>query len=441
MSGMNAYAGLMRLAAPALRRLLQRRARRGRELDGRLDERYGSPAAPRPEGALVWIHAVSVGEVRAAAPLVDALLARYRVSVLVTTGTVSGAETVAGQLPRSVLHQFLPLDHPDWNRRFLDHWRPDAVLWMESDYWPGMLGEIARRGIPAALVNGRISHRSARRWRWLPGMIRAVLARFEVVLAADTAQAERLEALGARRPQCVHNLKAVATPSGGGNGASELTRCLRARHPAWVAASTHPGEEDLALAVHGQLRDRQAGLLTVIAPRHVGRADDVLRACRRMGWATATRSQDGLPGREHEIFILDHLGELGAVYAGVSAALVGGSLVAEGGHNPYEPVRARVPLLHGPHVENFAGAHARLARAGGARRVHDADALASVVDELLNDPAARTSLTEAAENALPDGPEILADTLAALTPVLEHLPSRKTVSQPATAAVETYMSR
>ncbi|TCH96722.1 3-deoxy-D-manno-octulosonic acid transferase [Roseococcus sp. SYP-B2431] len=406
------------LAVPALRWNLRRRVRLGKEEAARLPEREGHGAA-RPEGRLLWLHAASVGETLAILPLLDALLARDpALSFLVTTGTATSAQLLpqrlSGELGARVIHRYVPLDVPPWVARFLDGWRPDAACLVESELWPNLLGACAARGIPTALLNARISGRSFRRWRnFGPGLIRRLLGGFSLIVPRSAEDAARLTALGARRLAPAGDLKLAADPLPADPGKlAELRAAIGAR-PVLLAASTHPGEEELVLAAARELAPRVPDLLTIIVPRHPERGSEIAAA------AGAPRRGAGLPPGEGPAYIADTLGELGLFYRLASVALVGGSLIRHGGQNPLEAARLGCPMILGPHMENFADATAALLAAGGARQLPDAAALAGVVADMLSHPERAAGLVAGATrvvSAASDLPGRLAVALLDLLP-------------------------
>lgn len=374
-------------AALPLRLYLRRRLARGKEDGERLAERLGRARRPRPEGPLVWIHGASVGESVSAIPLIESLLRqRPDVSILVTTGTVTSAAILAQRLPAGVIHQYVPVDRAAWAGAFLDHWKPDAVLWLESDLWPNLLAAVRQRGIPATLVNARMSDRSSARWlRWAPGSARWLLSAFARCLAQSETDAERFRRLGAKDVACLGNLKASAEPLPVDEGELARLRRILGKRPLWLAASTHDGEEALAGRVHRRL-DR-SDLLTVIVPRHPPRAAAIAAALAADGLVVARRSLGEAPRPETQVYLVDTMGELGLLYRLAGIALVGKSLLGTGGQNPFEPARLGCAVLFGPHMENFSEAAAALVSCGGAIEVADEAPLAATLARLLDDPA------------------------------------------------------
>ncbi|GAN80736.1 3-deoxy-D-manno-octulosonic acid transferase, partial [Acidocella aminolytica] len=270
------YAGATRLAPPVLRRMLRRRAGRGKEVAGRLGEREGFASLPRPEGSLVWVHAASVGETMSALPLIKLLAARG--PVLLTTGTVTSALLAAARLPEGAVHQFVPLDVPQWGARFLEHWHPDAAVFLESEIWPNLLLACEARGIRRFLVNGRISAASTRNWRCAAGSARRLLGGFAAIHAQSTGDAAHFRALGAARVLEWGNLKFFAAPLPYDEATlAALQAALPG--PVWLAASTHPGEEILVYEAHQALLGAFPGLVTILAPRHPERGAEVAALC------------------------------------------------------------------------------------------------------------------------------------------------------------------
>lgn len=393
------YRAASALFAPFAARFLALRAERGKEDVARLSERLGRARIPRPPGRLAWLHGASIGEGLALLPLIEAATGSGA-HALVTTGTLSSARVVGDRLPPDAIHQFAPLDCPSFARRFLDHWRPDAAIFAESELWPNIILETQRRGAPLFLVNARMSDRSVARWRYAPGMAAALLGAFENVFAQGDQDAARFAALGAPRVTVAGNLKYdVAPPPAEPQALAQLTGAIGAR-PVWVAASTHEGEEEICLAAHSILRLRFPDLLTIVAPRNARRGGDVATLAKQTGANTALRSDDERIAPETEVYVADTFGEMGLWYRLASIVFVGKSLVAGGGQNPIEPSRLGAAILHGPCVENFADAYATLDAAGGGARVRDAAELASRLAALFADPAQARVMARAAGAAV-----------------------------------------
>jgi len=395
---LGAYRVAARLATPFLPVLLRRRAAQGKEDRTRLGERRGEPTVARPAGPLVWIHGASVGETISLLPVAERLAAD-RITVLMTSGTVTSARLMARRLPPGAIHQFVPLDAPAYVRRFLDHWHPDLALIAESEIWPNLILEADRRGVPVVLVNARISERSFARWRKAGDVSRAVFSRFALCLAQSDADGGRLFALGAQRVAVTGNLKYDVPPPPADPLRVSMIEGLIGSRPVWMAASTHPGEEDVVLAAHREASLRHPHLLTIIAPRHPHRGAEIEELVRRAGLSGSRRSQGLQPDRATDVYIADTIGELGIFYRTVPLALTGGSLVPHGGQNPIEPAKLGTAVLHGPHVHNFVDVFAALDSAGGAVGV-TAETLPEVLGELLGDPAGLRWMARAAGGAV-----------------------------------------
>ncbi len=413
------YRTLTTLAAPALRLMLARRVARGKEIAGRLPERRGIDATPRPPGRLLWVHAASVGETVSVLPVLAALPGD--IAVLLTTGTVTSAALLERRLPElglgaRVRHRFVPLDVPGWTARFLDHWRPDAAALVESEIWPNLISGCGARGIPLALVNARLSRRSAANWARLPGVARGLFGGFDRVLAQSDADAARLHALGAPESSVTGNLKYAAPPLPA--DAAEFARlgAMLAGRPAWLAASTHPGEEAVVRAVHARLAAGYPGLLSIIVPRHPERGPEV--AAAMAGLAVTRRAAGEDPPAGSGVYVADTLGELGLFYRLAPIAFVGRSLGgAAGGQNPLEPARLGCAVAVGPAVHNFADIVPALVAEGAVAQVADGAALADFVAAMLDDPAARAAMGaagRAASAALADLPERVAGALVGM---------------------------
>jgi len=378
------------MATPFLWLMLRRRVRRGKECADRLPERRGIDKAPRPAGRLIWLHAASVGETMSALPVIARLQAEPGVTVLVTTGTVTSAQLMAQRCPE-VLHRFVPLDVPRWVERFLDHWRPDAAAFLESELWPTILAACQARGVRMLLLNARMSARSQAGWARAPGFARTLLGAFEAVWAQSAADAARLRALGAHDVSAPGNLK-FAAPDLPVDGA-ELARLMAVLgdRPRWLAASTHEGEEMIAAAVHARLAPAHPGLVTIIAPRHPERGTALAAT---LGARRRSAGEDPPPGG---VWLADTLDELGLLYRLAPIVFVGKSLVSGGGQNPLEPARLGCAVAAGPLMENHAEAVAALAAARALARPQDEAGLAAWVDAMLRDKAARQLMGQAAQ--------------------------------------------
>jgi 3-deoxy-D-manno-octulosonic-acid transferase len=423
MSALTLYRALTTVLGPAIMLYLMRRLAAGKEDRARFAERRGVASRARPDGPLVWVHAASVGEAVSMLALIDELVAeRPSVSVLVTTGTVTSARLLATRLPEGrAWHQYVPVDRVAYVRRFLDHWRPDFALWVESELWPNLILETHARGVPLVLVNARMSAESFQGWQRWPGIIQPLLGAFDLCLGQDLVQAERLRQLGAQRTLCVGNLKAAAGPLPVSKGELARLAAQAAGRPLWLAASTHAGEEEAAAAAHRVLKQRWPDILTIIVPRHPARAGAIAAMLRRDGLGVARRSLAEPIDAPTEIYLGDTLGELGLFYRLAGIAFIGGSLVPMGGHNPLEAALLDCAVLHGPDMSNCAAIARDLAAAGAALVVRDAEELAVAVARLLADPAERARCAAAGLDVAADNRTVLDAVMERIAPWLDRL--------------------
>jgi 3-deoxy-D-manno-octulosonic-acid transferase len=411
------YSGVSKLLYPAVQPLLSRRRKRGKEDELRMPERKGFPSLPRPDGVLVWLHGASVGELISLLPIAEHLTSKGA-PVLVTSGTVTSAEVAGRRLPQGAFHQYVPLDLPAYVNRFLDHWKPDIGVFAESELWPNMIHAAQGRGTHLVIVNARMSERSFRRWRRFPAFITSLLSRFELALAQTEADADRLRTLGAPRVQVIGNIKYdVSPPPADTDKLAALERAVQGR-PVFVAASTHPGEDEQVAAAHALAKESFPALLTVIIPRHPDRGAEVAETLFRAGLSVCRRSEGTLPDNYTDIYVADSIGELGLFYRLSNLAYLGGSLVTHGGQNPIEPAKLGNGILHGPHVHNFTEVFAALADAGGAQEVADVPALGAAIVRLLRDPAALARMADAASTKVQEMAGANQRTIEALEPLL-----------------------
>ena len=408
------------LGTPIASQLLMRRQKRGKEHPERLSERLGQASMPRPKGPLIWVHGASVGEMLAAISLIERLRARD-FAVLVTSGTVTSAALAEQRLPSGVLHQFIPLDAPRFVRRFLDHWRPGLALFVESDLWPNLICSSANRKIPMIIINGRLSERSFKRWRRVPGVIAALLNRFDLCLAQSAADAERYTKLGAPRVNATGNLKLDVPAPPADEAALRRLRDIVGTRPVVVAAATHAGADAAVIGAHRRLRAKFPALLTIIVPRHPARGESIADSAKVAGLAVALRSRRAQPMPDIGVYIADTLGELGLMYRLTPIVFMGGSLASHGGQNPIEAIRHGAAIVHVPHVWNFAEIYAALDTARGAQPVADEEALVARLGAWLADPAARQAAAEAATATIKKLGGALDRTWAALDPYLIQL--------------------
>lgn len=369
----------------------------------------------------LWIHAVSVGEVNAALPLVQALRrGRPDLRLLVTTITPTGSERVQSLWKDQVEHVYLPYDLPGAVGRFLAHYRPMAALIMETELWPNLLFGCRDRGIPTYILNARLSARSLRGYQVLAPLVGRALRTVRVVAAQSHADARRFIRLGAREEQTLEtgNLKYDVSIPDTMPAFAEACRAHTGGRPVWIAASTHEDEEADVVAIHRHLRGLFPDLLLLWAPRHPERFRAVAELARAAGWQVSTRSRAHWPQPDDAVFVIDTLGELVNFYACAEVAFVGGSLQAIGGHNLLEPAATGTAIVTGPHLHNFAEIAHKLEHAGAVRIGADAGAVERDIAELLRDGEARQHMVESGRALIETGRGALGRTMVLLEPML-----------------------
>lgn len=415
------YRAATRVLAPAARVALRIRARAGKEDRSRLSERFGRTTLARPAGELIWIHGASVGECLSILPLVEEMLWQPARSVLVTSGTVTSAKLMGERLPEGAFHQFVPVDSPSVVQRFLDHWQPQAGLFVDSELWPNLISAAHKRGIKLALINGRMSARAYAGWRRAQKSARHLLSSFELCLAQDDLSAKRFRLLGARDVRVMGNLKADAPPAPtDAVKMKELRDAIGAR-PVLLAASTHPGEDETILPAHDALRRQFSHLLTITVPRHPARGGEIAMLCGAR--SHARRSENQLPGDETAVYIADTIGELPLFYRAASFAFIGGSLVPHGGQNPLEAAKISRAVMAGPHTENFAGIYETIFTAQGEGRVHGCAEIVALAGRWLGDCESANRAGHAAANAATALGGALEKTHVAVETMLGHAPA------------------
>lgn len=414
------YSAVLYLLLPITVYHLIWRGFRVREYFHRWDERYASYADtgghPR-----VWLHAVSVGEVNAAAPLVNALRQRRPdIRWVITTITPTGSQRVRSLWGDAVDHVYLPYDVAGSVGRFLEHFRPSIALILETELWPNMLFGCRDRGIPVYILNARLSARSLRGYRLLSALIGRALRTVTCVAAQSAEDAERFIQLGARAEQvrALGNLKFEIKPPDPQAVVEQFRRGVPASRPVWIAASTHEGEEAEVLQIHRRLRRQFPDLLLLWAPRHPERFPKVEALARDQGEGVATRQREQWPDAATSIFVIDTLGELMTFFACAQVAFVGGSLQAIGGHNLLEPAAMGTAVVTGPHLHNFAEISRRMDEAGAVSICADAAAVEARVAELLAQPAVRAQMVDAGFELVARGRGALERTLALVEPRL-----------------------
>ena len=395
------YRLLSLIFSPFVLLWLRHRIRQGKEDAERFRERLGVAGLPRPHGKLVWIHAASVGEANSAMPLLRYLHTHYAdLYFVLTTGTVSSARVIGSRLPERAFHHYVPADLPWAVGRFLRHWQPDLAIWVESELWPNLIYGTYKRGIPMALINARISDRSYRRWRHFRGFFMKLAQCFQVIYAGSAEDRRRLLQLGVHEVRLAGNLKYDASPL---TADPKITAQVLAKvgdRPLWLAASTHEGEEQLIAEVHTALQETFPDLLTIIAPRHPYRGEQIVQELTGHKLTVSCRSRAQMILPETDIYIADTLGELGIFYRISGIVFVGGSLVPHGGHNPIEPSQLDCAVICGPYMHNFLGIIRELLDEQALLQVQNTAELTSAVGDLLRDQDKQEQHARAAQKSV-----------------------------------------
>ncbi|BES69919.1 lipid IV(A) 3-deoxy-D-manno-octulosonic acid transferase [Marinobacter nanhaiticus D15-8W] len=381
------YSFVFRLILPFLLIRLWWIGRRSPELLAHWQDRLGLiPDTGKP---VIWVHAVSVGETIAAAPLVKALLARRpHANILMTAMTATGRARAKALFGDAVTYAYSPYDSPGSVRRFLKRAHPQALVVMETELWPNMISRTAAAGVPIFLINARLSERSARGYQRVSGLVRSLLGKLNWIAAQADSDARRFVAIGAAEDQ--------VSVTGSIKFDVDVTDALRADARAlrsqlgrerrvWIAASTHEGEDQQILDAHSDILQKHPDALLILVPRHPERFDDVAALVRQQGLSMLRRSADKASDAS-QVYLGDTMGELMMLYGVADLAFVGGSLIERGGHNPLEPAAWAMPVATGPHVFNFADIYERLDRGGGVVKALDASTLAAAVNQCFDDP-------------------------------------------------------
>ncbi len=423
-----AYELAARLLEPLAPRLLDGRAKRGKEDPVRVDERLGVASARRPDGDLVWLHGVSVGESLSLLPLVKRLRRdRPDLTVLVTSGTTTSAAILADRLPAGVIHQYAPIDAPGVVAAFLDHWRPSVAVFVESELWPNLILGARRRGVKLVLASARVTQKTVEGWRRFPGAARTLLAAFDHVLPQDEASAARLESLGARIDGQVNLKLSGEAPPHDPAAFTRLSAAIGDR-PVVVAASTHDGEE---IALVRALDKLTEPLCLILIPRHPDRRDEIAAALNRDGYRFALRSRGEELNRDVDLYVADTLGEMGLFLRVADVVVMGGSFSAAlekppvGGHNPLEPARLGKPAVTGPDMSNWAVVTEALVAAGGLAVVAAPWDLPALLAPLLADPDAGKAMGERGRRAAGEAGSGLDRLWETIQPLLPSAPTKR----------------
>jgi 3-deoxy-D-manno-octulosonic-acid transferase len=385
-------------------------------------ERFGA-IYPAVGARVIWVHAVSVGEVQAAESMISALLDQYpEYSILMTTVTPTGAAHVSELFDGEVAHVYAPYDLPDVVARFMDRVQPQLAIVMETELWPNLFRTCRRKQIPLLLVNARLSDKSLQGYRRFSGLIGKTLEAVSQIAARTPLDAERFVALGADpdKVRVSGDLKFEQhLPAGLYEKAAQLRKEWGEDRPVWIAGSTHEGEDELILEVFREVRKQSRDCLLVLVPRHPERFAAVAELCRQRGYRIVLRSERLPCEPDTEVFIGDSMGELLMFYAASDIAFVGGSLVDAGGHNMLEPAALGIPVVTGPHVTNFSAVCDLLLAAGGCRQVANAAELQDTVQRWLADVGECQRVGEKARQAVEQNRGALATVLGMIDHYLQ----------------------
>ena len=398
------YSLLFHLLLPLIALRLLWRAWRAPAYARRIAERFAFGLPPLKPGG-IWVHAVSVGESIAAAPLIRQLLMLYpQLPITITCMTPTGSERIqamfgGAEYQGRVQHCYMPYDLPWAAARFLKRLQPRLAVVMETELWPNHIHQCARLGIPVALANARLSERSARGYARFARLTAPMLAELSLIAVQTQVEAERFLALGARSEavQVTGSIKYDLTiaPQLLEQATAQRQQWQLDGRPVWIAASTHAGEDEIVLAAHRQLLQVRADTLLILVPRHPERFNSVYELCQREGFSTVRRSTGNPVNAEQQVLLGDTMGELLLLYALADIAFVGGSLVPNGGHNLLEPAALGKPVLSGPQLFNFLEISAQLRAAGALGEVRDTDSLAAAVQRLWQQPDESARMREA----------------------------------------------
>ncbi|EEE36989.1 3-deoxy-D-manno-octulosonic acid transferase [Rhodobacteraceae bacterium KLH11] len=413
----NLYCGLTTIAGPLVWRKVRSKLQAADVPEPRQRERLGHASQPRPQGQLIWFHAASVGESLSVLSLIRRLGQRLPdTGFLITSGTPTSAALIAKRLPPRTRHQYPPLDSAAPVRRFLNHWKPNAAIFVESEIWPRLIVEAAEGGTPLALLNARLSDKSVQGWQKRSRTARFILDHFNLFLTQNDKTADNLIAMGAEasRVQPGTNLKAMSDPLPVDQTTLADIRTRIGKRPVWIASSTHVGEEEIILAAHAELLRQWPDLLLLLIPRHPERREEVAGLAQKSSMPFALRSTHQPITQNTQVYIADTLGETGTWYALCPIVFLGGSLKEIGGHNPFEPAQAGAAVITGPGYFNFAETFAPLIKTGGAAQVQSSTELAKTVALWLSDTAALATARSAARNCVNTQKSALDDVIETL---------------------------
>lgn len=414
------YRALSYAAEPFLKIHVIKRIKKGKEEAERINERFGISSLSREEGALIWLHAASVGESLAALPLISKIIEEYKVKVMVTTGTVTSAKLMKDKLPVGAFHQYIALDNPKWVRNFLNHWKPSLVLWTESEFWPNILTEIKERKIPALLLNVRISGKSYNKWKFAKGFISEILEAFSLCMGPRT-EIEKLIQLGAKNAQVCDNIKyCTKAQAFSEDSLNELQKSIGSRHIV-LWSSTHRGEEDIAVSIHKELLKDFPDIMTIILPRHPNRKEEIKELLAKSGMKAKFRSNQELPSAEDSFYVADTMGETGLLYKLCNICVMGGSFAEIGGHNIIEPAHFGCKIFYGPSMFNFATIKEDFEERKASLSVNTPEEMAEKLKEALKTPENFSKMGEEAMKLAKEKEKIMDNIMERIAPFIKFV--------------------
>ncbi len=423
----NIYKTITGLSEPVLPLIIKNRIKKGKESPERYTEKFGIPSKERPNGNVIWIHGASIGEAQSALILLNRITEIYpNINFLMTTGTLTSAKLMEKKLPSNAMHQFFPLDHPNYIQTFLNHWKPDLILWMESELWPNTLHIIKEKKIPAMLINARMSNRSFKTWRLFPSMINKMTLTFEKILCQSEQNFENYKKLGAKNAINTGNIKYAASPLECNK--DELKKLLNTTHhrPLWLYASTHNNEESIACDIHTRLKKQFSDLLTIIVPRHPDRQNQIIETLAKYKYLNIEFRSSQIkktPSKNTDIYIADTLGELGLFYRLSPISCIGRSFSNDGGggHNPIEAAQLGSVVLHGPKVQNLQDIYDDMDRDNISIQANTPDALASTLTDFLGNRAKLEQLQNSSVKYSRGKSQVIENILKHIMPTIEQI--------------------
>jgi 3-deoxy-D-manno-octulosonic-acid transferase len=411
---------LMIALYPIMLVILSYRMLKGKEIPSRVLERFGITCIKRPEGELVWIHAASVGETQSVMPIINRLIDDHKdLNILLTTGTVTSARVAHDQVHEKVIHQFMPMDLTPTIMLFLRKWKPNLTIWIESEFWPNILKQTSQL-CPIILVNGRVSDKSFKAWSRYPQFIKKILSYFTTIIAQSDQDKERFIQLGAELAVNCGNIKYASPPFAADPIKLEDLKTQIGDRRVFMAASTHIGEEEQIINVHKHLKEYYPDLVTIIAPRHPARRDDIMKLFIEHEVNASVRSLHDQIMDTTDIYLADTLGEYGIFYRLAHIVFVGGSLVPRGGHNILEPARLDNAIIVGPHTFNFAEITNEFLDQGACIKVQDDEELFKTLHHLFAHLSRLDELIKTAKVTVNKCDNVLEDIMERVTPFISR---------------------